>query len=339
MSGEDYRSLVNITTVKGIERLTGTTSTLELTHQNVSATTGIADMVITLPTVEEARGRDYYITLGTNGGGSVLVVDATNAATRVGTMLWSAGDWMQIHSTGTRWVVAKEEVLNRLELSWIGGERGHPGINGDAVNATPSTSVPADRTMEIAAGTNSTSTLATYNAEGGITLTTDTGAADQMVIGANENTKLTGWAQYTWDTDQNTRYEVVLETGASITAVQIMAGLKLTFDPAIATDDDQAIFSYNVAGSAFWTTTVSDGGTDVSTTSAITVAVSTVYKLVVEFSGSGVSRYYVNDVLINTAVAFPTGPYALIPFVGLETSTGAKAITVRSQKISRAYGA
>jgi len=235
---------------------------------------------------------------------------------------------------------AQEGISNRYRLTWMAGQRGKPGINGDIQNAAEATRMVADPDFEIQ-GTNSTSALCTYNPEGGITLTTAAVAADQMILSPHVDANQSAWTQVTWGTDQATRWECRVRTGASIVDAIIWAGLKLTNTAVVATDDDQVFFRYEegvVTGN--WQAIDSIADTDNAVDTSVTVAINTDYHLVIEIDASRLARFYINGVLVSTSAALTTA-IDLIPFIGVEVqaggAAGAKALAVRGQAISRAF--
>jgi hypothetical protein len=115
--------------------------------------------------------------------------------------------------------------------------------------------------------------------------------------------------------------------------------LKLTNTPVVATDDNQLFFRFadDVASGA-WQVISSVAGTDTTTTTSVTVAVSTVYHLKIMIDSARVATFYINGTLVHT-----TGVLAdaidLIPYVGIQNNGAADAfaITVRGEAISRTY--
>jgi len=235
---------------------------------------------------------------------------------------------------------AQEGMNNRYRLTWTAGQRGKPGINGDIQDAAEATRMVADPDFEIL-GTNSTSALSTFAAEGGITITTDVLAADQMILAPHLDANQSGWTQVTWGTDQSTRWECRLRTGASIADAIIWAGLKLTNTAVTITDANQVFFRYEegvVTGN--WQAIDSIANVDNAVDSSVTVAINTDYHLVIEIDSARLARFYIDGVLISTSAALTTA-VDLIPYIGVEVQAGgvagAKAVTVRGQAISRSF--
>jgi hypothetical protein len=226
-------------------------------------------------------------------------------------------------------------LSSRYELSWTAGRQGKPGINADIQNAAEATRMVADPQFEVL-GTNGTSALSTYYAEGGITFTTAGADNDQMILVPHLDTNQSAWEQVTWGTDQETVWECALRTTATITSMTIWAGLKLTNTSVTATDNDQAFFRYAAAtNSGKWQAIHSIGGTDTATDTDITVAASTTYRLRVAIDSSRIARFYINGTLVSTSTAL-TDATDLKPYIGVQANTGAaRAVNIIGQAISR----
>ena len=229
---------------------------------------------------------------------------------------------------------------NRVHLYWQAGSRGKPGINGDILSATEATREIADPWFEVL-GTNATSALCTYNAEGGITLTTAGADADQEILAPHLDANQGPWTAFTWGTDRKVEWSAHIVAGANITNAIIWAGLKLTNTAVTATDADQVFFRYeDDVNDGEWQCVSSIGGTDTAYDSGKAVAVSTEYHLKITIDEARLARFYINDVLMTTTTAL-TDAIDLIPYIGVEAdgAAAAKAITVYSQEISRELGA
>lgn len=227
----------------------------------------------------------------------------------------------------------------RVALSWTAGARGKPGINGDIQNAAEATRMIADPDFEIQ-GTNSTSALSTFNAEGGLTLTTAGADGDEMILVPHQDANQSAWGTWTWGTDKELIWEATIATGANITNAIVWAGLKLTSTEVTATDDDQVFFRYeDDVNTGKWQAISSIGGTDDAADSGVTVAVSTTYVLRIVVASDRTARMYINGTLVETTGAL-TDATDLIPFIGVaaDGAAAAKAITVYGQRISRTAG-
>lgn len=201
----------------------------------------------------------------------------------------------------------------------------------------------ANRNFEVD-GTNMTTALATFSANGGITLTTADGDQDQAIVLPHLDPNQTAWSAINWGTEDSTEWECVIRTSAAIDNQKIWAGLKLSNDQLIATDDDQLFFKYQTdatASEVFTNFTLlhfvySIGGVDYISALPITVAASTKYHLKIAIGSDRKASIFVNNVQYNiTSTAGSTGGTAvvagtdktaaltitddLIPYVGIET--------------------
>lgn len=216
----------------------------------------------------------------------------------------------------------------------------HHNFGGKLVTINASMLFSTDQDFEVL-GTSADATEITNDPEGGIILTTEGAANDQTIVlpylGAGSP-----WKTVTWGTDQQTRYEAVIKTGASVATMKIWVGLKLTNTNVIATDNDQAFFLYDTAAGAsatLWHWVYSIGGTDtdtaVSSALVAAVATTTVYHLLVDIDSSRIARFYINGLLVGTSTALTTAT-DLIPYVGvMDTAGAAKNITLLKAAISR----
>jgi len=230
-------------------------------------------------------------------------------------------------------------IGERFALRWIAGQRGKPSLNADIQNAAEGTRMIADPDFEVI-GTNMTSALCTFNAEGGITLTTAGADGDEAILQPHQDANQTAWKQVTWGTDQETVWECLLKTGANITNAIIWAGLKLTSAEAKGTDNDAVYVRYedDVSGGV-WEVEDSIGGVDVVTNTGLAVAVSTKYRIKIVIGADRIARVYINGALVRTTAAL-TNATDLIPYIGVaaDGAAAAKAITIYGQDISRTAG-
>lgn len=249
-----------------------------------------------------------------------------------------SGDTERFFLDNSRFLTPR--IKKRLELLWEAGQRGKPGINGDILSTTEATREIADPWFEVL-GTNMTSALCTYNAEGGLTLTTAGADADQAILAPHLDANQGPWTAFTWGTDRETQWECFFETGSNITNAIIWAGLKLTNTAVVATDADQVFVRYeDDVNSGKFQVIDSIGGTDTTTDSGLTVAVSTGYHIMIAIDENRVARVYINGQLYRTTSAL-TDAVNLIPYIAVEAdgAAAAKAITVHAQRISRLRGA
>ena len=229
---------------------------------------------------------------------------------------------------------------DRYELEWVAGQRGKPGLNVEIQTTAESTRMVADPHFEVL-GTNMTTALCTFNAEGGITLTTAGADGDGAILLPHLDADQSAWTQVTWGTDQETRWECVIVTGANITNTIIYAGLKLTNTATTATDANQVFFRYEDDNNdGEWEAVSSIANVDDAHDTGVVVAVSTRYKLAIAIDASRIARFYINDVLKETSAAL-TDAIDLIPYIAVEAdgASAAKSISVQRQKIGRTYGA
>jgi hypothetical protein len=225
---------------------------------------------------------------------------------------------------------------SRFRLRWTAGQRGKPSLNADILNATESTRMIADPDFEVL-GTNMTSALSTFNAEGGITLTTAGADGDQAILAPHLDANQSAWTQVTWGTDQEVVWEGKLKTGANITNAIIWAGLKLTNTSVVATDADSVFFRYeDDVNSGKIQTNFSIGGADTTADSGVTLVINTEYHFKITIDAGRVARMYINGELITTSTAL-TDAVDFIPYMAVEAdgAAAAKAITVRGQEIGR----
>ena len=177
----------------------------------------------------------------------------------------------------------------------------------------------ANRSFEVS-GTNMTTALVDFAPEGGITLKTAGADADQAILTPHLDTDQSAWATTAWNTAQSLEWECKIYTSAAIDNQKIWAGLKLTTDQVIATDDDQAYFKFQTdatASEAFTDFTLlhfvySVGGTDFISALPITVEASTAYHLKISLDSDRKASIFVNGVQYNaTTTAGSTGGTAV----------------------------
>jgi len=204
----------------------------------------------------------------------------------------------------------------------------------------------ANRNFELL-GTNAVSADVTRNAEGGLNLATHGGGTDFAYFAPHLNSEQSPWTTNTWGSDQETTWEVDFKSGSSIgNAVVYWMGLKLTGTATLATDNDQAYFSYTAANSGGrWEANYSVGGTDTTIDTGLlggaAVATSTRYRLKIVIDSARIPYFYVqvgltapmNLVAVGAALTDATD---FIPYIGVqEASAAAKTIVVYSTAISR----
>lgn len=241
---------------------------------------------------------------------------------------------------GTTWFpVATGQPQTRVGLEWTAGARGKPGVNGDIQNAAEATRMVADPDFEVQ-GTNAVSGSVTFNAEGGLDLTSAGADGDEVILVPHQDANQSAWGQWTWGTDKSLIWEATFRTGASIANAIIWAGLKLTSTEVTATDDDQCFFRYeDDVNDGEWQAISSIGGTDDAHDSGVAVAANTVYRLKIVIAADRTARMYINGDLVETTAAL-TDATDLVPFIGVaaDGAAAAKAITTYGQKLSRTAG-
>jgi len=214
-----------------------------------------------------------------------------------------------------------------------------------------STAVGKNTNFEVL-GTNMTTALATRNATvAAVTLSTAGADQDQAILAPHLDSGQTAWTGVKWGTENQVTWEACIRTSAAIDNQNIWAGLKKSNVPEVATDTEQAYFTFltdaDNSGQAMTNFTLlhfvhSIGGTDYISRLPITVAASTNYHLKVSFDSDRKLSIFVNGVQYNiTATSGSTGGTAvtqgntksaaitndvdLIPYVGIEANDGAAA--------------
>ena len=223
-----------------------------------------------------------------------------------------------------------------------------PGINANIDQvSTVEVQRALNRNWE-ALGTNMTTALATFaTTSAGILATTAGADQDQAILTPHLDTAATAWAGTKWGTENETHFETSVMLPA-LDNQKVWAGLKLTNDQLVATDDDQVYFKFQTDATnseAFtdfttWHFVHSIGGTDYISQIPVTVAANTPYHLKITIDSDRKASIFVNGEQYNvtttsgstggTAVTKGTTPSAaltddvdLIPYVGIEAGAGA----------------
>lgn len=239
---------------------------------------------------------------------------------------------------GNSWDTVSAGSGQRIQLDWVAGLEGKPGINADFVSTTEAESTIANRHFEIL-GANAVRTSSAINAEGGVTFTTEGADGDGCFLVPHLDAGLTPWTEITWGTDESVNYKCTFVTGAAITNSIIWAGLKLTNTDVVITDADQVFVRYeNAIDGGAWTVNSSVGGTDTETVTTDIVAVSTVYSIEINIDSDRIAKTYINGVLQQTSSALTTA-IDFIPYIAVEAdgAAEAKTLTIRGCSISRDY--
>jgi len=250
-----------------------------------------------------------------------------------------------------------------------------PGLNAvniidpDADDASAlAVTQAANKNFEVL-GTNMTTALCTFNSTAaGIILTTAGADQDQAIVLPHLDTNQTIWSGTKWGTENQVEWECSINTNA-IDNQKVWAGLKLTNDQLVATDDDQAFFKFQTDATnseAFtdftkWHFVHSIGGTDYISQLPITVAANTNYHFRIKFDSDRKMEIFVNGIQYNiTDTSGSTGGTAvtetaqqqdskglhkstamtddvdLIPYIAIEAgAAAAEAVDVHYESISR----
>ena len=241
-----------------------------------------------------------------------------------------------------------------------------PGLNANIDQvSTVEVQRALNRNWE-ALGTNMTTALATFaTTSAGILATTAGADQDQAIITPHLDTAATAWAGCKWGTENSVSFETSIMLPA-LDNQKVWAGLKLTNDQLVATDDDQIFFKFQTDATnseafttfANWHVVHSIGGTDHISALPIAVAANTPYHLKIEIDSDRKATAFVNGVQYNlTSTAGSTGGTSVtavqpgvaatktaaltndvdfIPYVGIEAGAGAaEAVNVHHVCMSR----
>ncbi len=218
-------------------------------------------------------------------------------------------------------------VGDRIVLEKVFAGRGKPGINADILSATEATRMIADSDFEVL-GTNASSDDVTFNAEGGILLTTDGADGDGVILLPHLDANQSPWNLFTWGTDNEVEYEAWIKMGAAVTTRIVWVGLKLTNTDVIATDDDSAYIRYeDGVNSEKWQSNISVGGTDNTVDTGIVAVANQFMHVRIKFDASEVCHIYVNGREVQ-AVSFAGNTADLIPYIATEADGAAAASTL-----------
>jgi hypothetical protein len=195
-----------------------------------------------------------------------------------------------------------------------------PAINGDIDQAyTVEVARAANRNFE-ALGTNMTTALATFaTTSAGILLTTAGADQDQAIVAPHLDTNQSAWTGVKWGTENSVEWEASIMLPA-IDNQKTWAGLKLTNDQLVATDDDQVYFKFQTDATnsesftdfTKWHFIHSIGGTDFISQLPITVAANTPYHLKIKIDADRKATIFVNGIQYNvTTTSGSTGGTAV----------------------------
>ena len=210
-------------------------------------------------------------------------------------------------------------------------------------------------------GTNYTTALTTFaSTSAGILMTTAPADEDQAILLPHLDTNQSVWSGTQWGTENQVEWECSIQI-AQTDNEKVWAGLKLTNDQLIATDDDQAFFKFatdatngeSLDSTTEWHFVHSIGGTDYISKLPITVAANTQYHFRIKFDSDRKMEIFVNGIQYDitttsgstggTAVTAGTAKSAamtndvdLIPYIGIENGDAAAAVlNVHYTAISR----
>ena len=188
-------------------------------------------------------------------------------------------------------------------------------------------------------GTNAAEADVTWGTTvGGVELKTHGADNDQVIVLPHLDTLQSAWTGVLWGTENQVIWEAAIKTSDVTTGILLWAGLKLTSDPTVATDDDQAYFRFSTDDTdTNWEIVNSIGGTDTTADSGVAVAASTNYYFRIEIDSARKAHYFINnkEVYVSTAM---TNDIDLIPYVGvqcLDATPSSQYLYLVKQKISR----
>ena len=247
-----------------------------------------------------------------------------------------------------------------------------PGLNAVAIIDPDADSASALAAYVIAnkdfetLGTNMTTALTTFSAtHGGILMTTAGADQDQAILLPHLDTNQTAWSGTKWGTENSVEWECSISLPA-LDNQKVWAGLKLTNDQLVATDNNQIFFKFQTDATnseafsdySYWHLVHSIGGTDYISQIPVTVAADTPYHLKIAIDSDRKATCFINGVQYNiTSTSGSTGGTAVtavqpgvaaaktaaltndtdfIPYIGIEAgAAAAEAINVHYTAISR----
>jgi hypothetical protein len=225
-----------------------------------------------------------------------------------------------------------------------------PGIQGDITVTSETTNSFQNVNLEVT-GQAATSTVTTFTSGGGCTLLSGTSDNDQVVMIPHALANQSALDDLLWKTDNEPYFHALIVTGATITTYDAWLGFSDnsgTGDNAIATviagSNDQMRFFFSTEGATSttdWTVVSSRAGTDTETTTGVTVAASTLYRLEAFLDSDRIPNYYINGTKVATgdSTALTTAITDIKPNIAVATSSGAaRGMTVRNFAVSQLYG-
>lgn len=202
-----------------------------------------------------------------------------------------------------------------------------PGINADIGVAT-------NLNWEVL-GTNAVSADTAFAAGGGITISSHGASTDSTIILPHLDTTQTSFAAMSFAPSTQPQFVTTIKTPASLTNTTFWLGFKLTNTPTVATDDDQVFFKYVNGTDTYWQCISSIAGTDTTTASTSTVAVSTTYLMWITVDANRYATFWIDGVAMYTTAAL-TAAAAFKPYIGVLSATDAtaKSLTIRNIELS-----
>lgn len=285
---------------------------------------------------EGTKATATWVGIKRTAGVDITMVDGANLNFGTGSDHIFTSDGTILSLSTVRNVDFDEGLPERFALEWVAGRRGKPGINADIQDSSESTRMVTDPDFEILGG-SATSDDVTYDAEGGITFTTDGSDGEGVILLPHLDANQSAWTQVTWGTDRTVKWECDIRSGAAITNSIIWCGLKLTNTDVIATDADQVFFRYeDGVNSGKWQAVYSIGDSDTSVDTGIVAVQNTRIHFAIRISLTRIATMYMDGVLVATSTAL-TNTVDLIPYIAVEADGAeeAKTLNVYSQRISR----
>ena len=185
-------------------------------------------------------------------------------------------------------------------------------------------------------GTNYTTALTTFAAhQAGILMTTATADEDQAILLPHLDTNQSVWSGTKWGTENQVEWECSLQI-AQTDNEKVWAGLKLTNDQLIATDNNQVFFKYatdddngeSLTTFANWHLVHSIGGTDYISRTPVAVAADTPYHLKIVIDSDRKMTYFINGIQYHvTTTSGSTGGTAVTAVQPSETAVKSAALT------------
>lgn len=186
-------------------------------------------------------------------------------------------------------------------------------------------------------GTSAVSADLSANTGGGLNLATHGGATDSAILAPHLDTNQTSWTTTLWATSKSVEWGCTIQTNSALTNTTLWAGLKLTNTPTQATDNDQVFFKYANGTHTTWQAMSSIAGTDTTTDTGVTLAVSTQYRLWITINSDRKATFWIDGIPYYTTAALTSAN--LIPYIGVLSATDAtaKTLVVRNCWISRLF--